>query len=358
MRVAYILEQCWHRVPGGTGMSAVEIGRELAALDGVDMIGVAGRHAHPPTEGFAPPMPVATLPFGRPWLYESWLRLKWPKVESVVDGADLVHATSIIPPATRLPVVTTIHDLAFLHHPEFFTKRGNKVFRRSLNVVRDTSSMILCSSQSTLKDCIDVGIEQTRLRHVPLGVTTHDVTEPARDRVRMAYSLPNEFILFVGTLEPRKNLKRLIEAVASLPGSPPLVVAGIEGWGDAGVTTNHDVRFLGFIPSSDLPVLYNLCSAFAFPSVLEGFGLPVLEAMAHGAPVVTSRGTSTEEVAGGAAILVDPLNVESIADGITQALSSADALRQRGLERVKQCTWSHAAHLTVQAYRDVIGGAA
>lgn len=355
MRVAYILEQCWHRVPGGTGISAVEIGRELAAIDDIEMIGVAGRHKHPPTEGFAPPMPVAFLPFGRPWLYESWLRLKWPKVESVVDGADLVHATSIIPPATRLPVVTTIHDLAFLHYPEFFTERGNKVFRRSLAVVRDTSSMILCSSEATLNDCVAEGIERDRLRHVPLGVTTHRVSDVDRIRVRDTYSLPSEFILFVGTLEPRKNLKRLIEAVGSLPGSPPLVVAGIEGWGDAGIASDHDVRFLGFVPSRDLPVLYNLCSVFAFPSVLEGYGLPVIEAMAHGAPVVTSQGTSTEEVAGGAGVLVDPLSVESIADGLTTAMRSTEELRQRGLERVKQCTWSHAAQLTAQAYRDVIG---
>ena len=358
MRVAYILEQCWHRVPGGTGISAVEIGRELAALDDIEMIGVAGRHKHPPTEGFAPPMSVAFLPFGRPWLYESWLRLKWPKVESVIDGADLVHATSIIPPATRLPVVTTIHDLAFLRHPEFFTKRGNKVFRRSLAIVRDSSAMILCSSRATLNDCLNEGIEQERLRLVPLGVTTHDVSDSDRARVRSVYSLPTEFILFVGTLEPRKNLKRLIDAVSSLPGSPPLVVAGIEGWGDAGIATDHDVRFLGFVPSNDLPVLYNLCSVFAFPSVLEGYGLPVVEAMAHGAPVVTSQGTSTEEVAGGAGVLVDPLSVESIADGIRTAMHSADDLRVRGLERVKQCTWSHAAQLTAQAYRDVVGGAA
>lgn len=355
MRVAYILEQCWHRVPGGTGTAAVEVGRELVAIEGLDMVGVAGRHTHPPTEGFSPPMPVATLPFGRPWLYESWLRFKWPKVESVVNGADLVHATSIIPPATRLPVVTTIHDLAFLHHPEFFTDRGNRVFRRSLDRVRDTSAVVLCSSQATFDDCVVAGIEQSRLRHVPLGVTIHAVTDADRERVRATYSLPREFILFVGTLEPRKNLRRLIEAIDSIPGSPPLVVAGIEGWGDAGVASGHDVRFLGFVPSGDLPVLYNMSSVFAFPSVLEGYGLPVIEAMAHGAPVVTSRGTSTEEVAGGAAVLVDPLSVESIAEGISTALSNGIEMRANGLQRAQQCTWTRTAQLTYQAYQHAVG---
>ena len=357
MRVAYILEQCWHRVPGGTGVAAVEVGRELVMIEGLDMIGVAGRHKNPPTEGFTPPMPVATLPFGRPWLYESWLRFKWPKVESVVDGADLVHATSIIPPATRLPVVNTIHDLAFLRHPEFFTDRGNKVFRRSLAVVRDTSAVVLCSSRATFDDCVTAGIDSSRLRHIPLGVITHDITESDRGRVKSTYSLPSEFILFVGTLEPRKNVKRLIEAIDSIPGCPPLVVAGIEGWGDAGVESAHDVRFLGFVPSHDLPVLYNMCSVFAFPSVLEGYGLPVIEAMAHGAPVVTSRGTSTEEVAGGAAVLVDPLSTESIAQGIVSALASPDELRRQGLQRAQQCTWANSAQLTHQAYRDAIGRA-
>ena len=329
--------------------------QELALRSDVEVIGVAGRHRHPPTDGFAPPIAVTSLPFGGPLLYESWLRLRWPKVESVVDNADLVHSTTIIPPATSLPLVVTVHDLAFLRHPDFFTARGNKVFRRSLDIIRDKAAMVLCSSQATLDDCKTAGIEIDRLRLVPLGVTSQTITDADRARVRATYNLPEHFILFVGTLEPRKNLARLIAALDSVKAAPPLVVVGMAGWGDHTPSTAHDVRFTGFVPAHDLPALYEACTVFAFPSVLEGYGLPVIEAMAHGAAVVTSRGTSTEEVAGGAAVLVDPLSVESIASGLSEALENVDKLRASGIARAAQVPWAVTAEATMSAYREVLG---
>jgi glycosyltransferase involved in cell wall biosynthesis len=290
-------------------------------------------------------------------LFESWLRLRWPKVESVVDNADLVHSTTIIPPATSLPLVVTVHDLAFLRHPDFFTARGNKVFRRSLDIIRDKAAMVLCSSQVTLDDCRTAGIGADRLRLVPLGVTSQTITDVDRARVRATYDLPERFVLFVGTLEPRKNLARLIAALDSIRGAPPLVVVGMAGWGDHTPATAYDVRFTGFVPAHNLPALYEACTVFAFPSILEGYGLPVIEAMAHGAAVVTSRGTSTEEVAGGAAVLVDPLSVESIAAGVSEAIANVDELRARGLARAAEVTWSATAEATVSAYREVMGTA-
>ena len=355
MLIAYTLEQCWHRVPGGTGISAIEVARELALQSEVEVIGVAGRHRHPPTVGFAPPISVHSLPIGGPVLYESWLRLRWPKVESVVDNADLVHSTTIIPPATSLPLVVTIHDLAFLRHPDFFTTRGNRVFRRSLDIIRDKAAMVLCSSQATLEDCQTAGIDADRLRLVPLGVTSQTITDADRARVRATYDLPERFVLFVGTLEPRKNLARLIAALDSIRGAPPLVVVGMAGWGDLTPSTAYDVRFTGFVPAHNLPALYEACAVFAFPSVLEGYGLPVIEAMAHGAAVVTSRGTSTEEVAGGAAVLVDPLSIESIAAGLSEALANVDQLRASGIARAAQVPWSVTADATISAYREVLG---
>ena len=355
MRIAYTFEQCWRRVPGGTGIAAVEVARELALIDGLELIGVAGRHRNPPTDGFAPPTAVTSLPIGGPLLFESWLRLRWPKVESVVTNADLVHSTTIIPPATSLPLVVTIHDLAFLHHPDFFTARGNKVFRRSLDIIRDKAAMVLCSSQATLEDCQTAGIDTDRLRLVPLGVTSQTITDADRARVRATYDLPERFVLFVGTLEPRKNLGRLIAALDSMPGAPPLVVVGMEGWGDYAPSTAYDVRFTGFVPAHNLPAMYEACTVFAFPSILEGYGLPVIEAMAHGAAVVTSRGTSTEEVAGGAAVLVDPLNIESISAGISEALANVDHLRSSGIARAAEVPWSVTAAATASAYREVLG---
>jgi glycosyltransferase involved in cell wall biosynthesis len=169
--------------------------------------------------------------------------------------------------------------------------------------------------------------------------------------------LPEQFVLFVGTLEPRKNLARLIEALGSLRDAPPLVVVGMAGWGDEAPSTAHDVRFTGFVPANDLPALYEACTVFAFPSILEGYGLPVIEAMAHGAAVVTSRGTSTEEVAGGAAVLVDPLSVDSIAAGLSEALANVDNLQASGLARASQVPWSVTAEATMNAYREVLGTA-
>lgn len=355
MRVAYTLEQCWHRVPGGTGIAALEVARELSERPDLEVIGVAGRHRRPPTAGFAPTLPVAHLPLGGPLLYESWTRLRWPLVESVVEGADLVHSTTIIPPATSLPLVATIHDVAFLRHPEFFTDRGNRVFRRSLDILRERATIVLCSSMATLNDCAAVGFARERLRHVPLGVSRRTITDEDRLRVRRTHGLPGEFILFVGTLEPRKNLARLLQALESIPDAPPLVVVGMEGWGETVPPSSHHTLFTGFVPAGDLPAIYEACSLFAFPSVLEGYGLPVIEAMAHGAAVVTSAGTATEEVAGGAAVLVDPLDVASIAAGIVTGLGSRDELRVKSSARASQVKWSMTADLTVSAYRDALG---
>ena len=354
MRIAYTLEQCWHRVPGGTGVAAIEVARELTTMADVDLIGVAGRHRTPPTQGFAPPIATRNLLIGRPWLYQAWSRMNWPLVESVVENIDIVHTTTIIAPATRASLVATIHDLAFLRHPEFFTKNGNKVFRRSLEILLEKASLVLCSSQSTLNDCVDAGFRRDQLIHVPLGVTTHHISDRDRAVVRASYELPTRFVLFVGTLEPRKNLPRLLAAMKSISNGMPLVIAGMPGWGDNIPTIDYDVRFLGYVPQHLLPALYEAATVFAFPSILEGYGLPVIEAMAHGCAVVTSRGTSTEEVAGGAAVLVDPLDVTSIAQGIVEAVDRHEELAEMGRRHAAQATWRKTAEATVRAYKQVM----
>ncbi|MSO59452.1 MAG: glycosyltransferase family 1 protein [Ilumatobacteraceae bacterium] len=354
VRVAYTLEQCWHRVPGGTAVAALEAARALQELPDLELIGVAGRHRGGATDGFEPPIKMQYLPCGGPLLYESWLRLSWPKVESVVDAIDLVHATTIIAPATTRPLVVTLHDLAFLHHPEFFTARGNKVFRRSLNILKKNAVAVLCSSRATMADCIDAGFSASLLHHVPLGVREVQVRPSDVQQVRTAYSLPTDYLLFVGTLEPRKNLTRLVQAHALMTDPPPLVIVGAPGWGDVTPVASEKIIFLGHIPAADLVALYAGAQALCYPSIMEGFGLPILEAMMHGTPVLTSRGTSTEEVAGTAAVLVDPLDIESIANGLRQVLARHDELSHLGRVHAATMSWQQTAALTHDVYSQVL----
>lgn len=351
--MAYTVEQCWHRVPGGTAVAALRTAEAiLAGHPEVELRGVAGRHRRPPLPSWAPPVPVSSLPLGAPWLYETWLRAGWPKVEGAVGAVDVAHATTIIPCASAAPLVVTIHDLAFVHEPGHFTGHGVRVFRRSLECIARREALVLCSSAATMDDCMAAGLVADRLRLVPLGVDVQPAAADDVERVRREHGLPSEYILFVGTVEPRKNLAALARAVSSLDRPLPLVVAGAQGWGDVPVAL-EGVQFLGFVPTGDLPGLYAAATVFAYPSLREGYGLPVLEAMAQGAPVVTSGGTATEETAGGAAVLVDPLRDASIADGLREALERRDELAVAGRARAASQGWQRTAELTVAAYREV-----
>jgi glycosyltransferase involved in cell wall biosynthesis len=358
LQVAYTLEQCWHSSPGGTAIAALRIARELRSRPAeVEVHQVAGRHPHPPVPEFRPVGQVAVLPLARPLLYEAWNRLNWPKVESVIGPIDVAHATGLIPCGTSAPLVVTVHDLAFLHDPAKFSRHGVRTMTRALEVIGRRADRVICSSIATLRDCEAAGLDPAVLRHVPLGVDMAEVDADAIDRVRTRYRLPPEFVLFVGTIEPRKNLHRLVAAVRRPEVTLPLVVAGAAGWGDAdvaaGLDQDVDTLFLGFVPDGDLAPLYAAATVFAYPSEREGFGLPVAEAMAQGAAVVTSAGTSTEEVAGGAAVLVDPFAEEDIARGIVEAADRRDELAGLGRERAAALTWRAAADLTLAVYREL-----
>lgn len=356
VRVAYTLEQCWHRVPGGTGVAALRIAEALGPHNDVRLMGVAGRHRRLPPEPWVPAIPVAQLPIAQPWLYETWLRMHWPKVEVATGPVDIAHATTLIPCPTDAKLVVTLHDLAFLHDPSQFTRHGVRVFRQSLKQIRERADMVLCCSQATMDDCVKAGIGADRLRLVPLGVETSRAEPDEIERVRIAHDLPDQYLLFVGTVEPRKNLRGLVAALDMLGDAmPPLVVAGAEGWGDTGVEESKRVRFLGFVPHDDLGGLYGGASVFCYPSEREGYGLPVLEAMAQGVPVVTSRGTATEETAGTAAVLVDPRDPTDIARGIEEADLRRKELHAKGLARAQRRSWSTTADLTAAVYRELAG---
>jgi len=354
VRVAYTLEQCWHDVPGGTAVATLRVLDELLHRDDVELVAVAGRHRRAPAAAFRPPVDVERLPLARPWLYEAWNRFEWPRVERATGAVDVCHSTIAIPAATRSPHVVTVHDVAFVHTPDRFTGHGARVMAAGLERCR-RAALVLCPTRATADDLTELGFDAGRIRIVPWGVDHIVPTTDDLDRVRRRHDLPEHFVLFVGTIEPRKNLTRLAEAVARLDAPMPLVVAGASGWGDVEVTADADVRFVGFVPHGDLHALYAQADVFAYPSLQEGFGMPILEAMATGTPVVTSRGGATEEAADGAAVLVDPTDVDAIAAGLSEALERRDDLVAAAHRRATRATWAAAADATVAAYREASG---
>jgi glycosyltransferase involved in cell wall biosynthesis len=351
MRVAFTLEQCWHRVPGGTAVAALELARELHAHPELELIGIAARHRKPPPPEWTPPIAVRRLALPRPLLYESWHLLGRPRIE----GVDVIHATGLAVPPRSAPLVTTIHDLSFLVYPEHFSRAGRRFFAQVLRLSRERADLVLCSSLATLEHCAEAGFERRRLRHVPLGVRTAVVSDAEVERVRGQYSLGGPYVLWSGTIEPRKNLRGLLEAWERVRAEAELVLVGPRGWNEE-LPARQGVRTLGFVPQNDLSALYAGAEAFVFPSLMEGFGFPVLEAMAQGTPVVTSRGTSTEELARDAGVLVDPRDPADIARGLDRVLREAALareLREAGPRRAAEYTWARSAGLVAAAYEEV-----
>lgn len=366
MRVAVPLEQCWHEVPGGTASSALDLAAALHRRDDVEVVGVAARHREAPPPPWQPTVPMTHLRLPRPLLYEAWHALRRPRVESATGPVDICHAVGGAVPGRAAPLVFTVHDLAFLHHPELFTAQGRRFFRRALHLVRQEAAQVQVPSRATLEDCVTAGIERDRLRLVPWGVTVAAITEADIDDARRRFAIDRPTVVFVGTREPRKNMARLLEAWQLLAREDlQLVLVGPRGWGEAGVGDGRDastlpenVTMTGFVDGRTRDALLSGAVVSCYPSLFEGFGLPVLESMALGCPVVTSTGTSTEElVTGGAGLAVDPRDPAAIADAIGSVVDDP-ALRARlseaGRGRAAQHTWDRAASLAADGYREVL----
>jgi glycosyltransferase involved in cell wall biosynthesis len=349
------LEQCWHRVPGGTASSIVGLAAALARRDDVEVLGVAARHDAEPADAYRPAVPVRHLPLPRLALYESWHRLRWPPVQRATGPVDVVHATTAAtPPASRAPLVATVHDLAFLASPGGFTRHGRRFLRRGTALARRHARVVVVPSEATARECRDAGFAADRIRVVPWG---HDAAAASADdvaRVRAVHRLPERYVLFVGTVEPRKNLARLARAWRRSVGPDvALVLAGPAGWGE-GAPTGAGILRVGFVPDADRDALYAGAAVVAYPSLREGFGLPVLEAMAQGAPVLTSSGTATAEVAGDAAALVDPLDEAAMAEALAALVADPGDLGARARRRAAAFTWARCAEGYVAAYREAL----
>lgn len=282
------------------------------------------------------------------------------------DGADITHYPANFGPIARVPgLVVTVHDLGFLRNPDWFPADRAWYYRLLAKRTLRQARRIIADSAATRDDLRDLlGVDPSLVDVVPLGVAPEfrprDVGSVAAARVR--HRLPERYLLYVGTLEPRKNLVRLIEAFSAVAAEIPddLVIAGRDGWKHAPIreaaaaSPHRDrIHFPGFLAHDDLAALLTGARAFVWPSLFEGFGLPVLEAMACGAPVLTSDTSSLPEVAGDAALPVNPADTAAIA-GALRRLAEDDALcgalSAAGVARAAEFTWERTARETVRAY--------
>ncbi len=308
------------------------------------------------------------------WL---WMQFILPRLIAQ-DNPDLCHFTNSLGPFNMpRPYVLTIHDASLFLYRHFHPWSRIAAMRLLLPAVARRSAAIIAPSHVARRDLVKVlGLRPEKVHVVYeaapdwFGRVTN---QKALDRIKQRYKLPEKFILFIGTLEPRKNLERLIHALALLHRRGrrvPLVLVGQEGWHMEGhhghpalpdlvreVGLESYVHHLGYVPTRHLPMLLSLTSVFAFPSVYEGFGLPAVEAMACGAPVLTSRDTAMDEICGDAAHLVDPFDIEDIANGLEKMLADGEyrqELSERALCCAGQLSWSRAARETVDVYKKVL----
>lgn len=360
LRVAMTVEQWWQPVPGGSGRYIAELIREYAAMRDVAVTGLAAWHAQP-ADQLPAQVPLQRFPLPRPVLYECWQRARRPRTGGALD---VVHATTWAIPGRRAPLVVTVHDLAFRHDPAHFTPRGVRFFERGLEITRAEAAAVIVPSTATREDCLAAGIDQDRLHVIPHGVRPGAATAEDVAAFRQRFALSRPYLLWTGTREPRKNLPRLLAAFEQLLTTGvdlDLVLVGPAGWGpeQARVTgpAGERVRHLGRLPDAELDAAYAGAFVFCYPSLREGYGMPVSEAMAHGTPVVTSRGTATEEVAGGAAVLVDPWDATDIARGLADACrpGAQIALRDASTRRAADLDWRTCAQATCSVLRRAAG---
>ncbi|HMR63286.1 MAG TPA: glycosyltransferase family 1 protein [Anaerolineae bacterium] len=300
-----------------------------------------------------------------------WHRLDLPvPVEWFSGPLDLFHSPNfILPPTRRARTLLTVHDLSFIRHPHGAVESLRRWLMRVVPRSLARADHVLADSYNTKQDLLDLyNVEPARISVVGAGVEPRfrPSDDPAHlQEVRHKYHLPEKFILSLGTLEPRKNFEGLIRAYSNSPvrETHHLVIAGGRGWlyepifaaAKASVAAGR-IHFIGFVADDDLPALYNLADIFAYPSYYEGFGIPVIEAMACGTPVVCADNSSLPEVAGAAALLVPATDLPALAEAL-QRRADDQALRQRcvetGLRQARQFDWSTAAQRLLEVYRQL-----
>jgi len=353
----------------GTGRYVTELARRLPGLSAETDVTVLWPRHVPPPAGIEAACVLADgrATFRRLWHDQLGLRRLRRRL-----GAAVVHFPANIGPLLAMDgAVLTIHDLSFLRERSWYRSNRAAYYAHAVRRSARLAARVIADSHATASDVADLlGVPQDRIDVIPLGVgeAFHPAAAEQQAGVRERYGLPERFFLFVGTLEPRKNLVRLIDAYSRAAPScgEDLVIAGRDGWKVAPIRAAaaasahaQRIHFPGFVADEDLPALLSAARAFVWPSLYEGFGLPPLEAMACGTPVVTSNTSSLPEVVGDAALQVDPDDVDTLADALLTAATDAaprDDLIEKGRRRAAQFTWERTAQLTLDTYRAAAQG--
>jgi len=349
---------------GARGASA----HRFALIAGVAGLGESWQVEKARLKALAPvgKLTVRGIPLTDDWMARVWHRLRVPIAATWITGrTDLFYAPDfLLPPLPKnVRTLVTIHDLSFMRHPATFPPQLRDYLNATVPTSVAKADHILTDSEWTRADVVELlDVPTDRVTSLHLGVSAAfaaEAHENERARLNTTYDLPpGHFVLAVGTVQPRKNLERLIAAIDLVRATATddeardvsLVIAGRAGWLADGVMAAIEarphVRHLGFVDDADLPALYRQARVFAYPSIYEGFGLPPLEAMACGTPVVASSASSVPEAVGDAGLLHDPLDVEGLADALRRAITDdwlrAD-LRTRGLARAADFTWRRTA---------------
>ncbi|MCA1971277.1 MAG: glycosyltransferase family 4 protein [Caenispirillum sp.] len=319
-------------------------------------------------------LPEGTGTFRRLWPHQPLLRipLSFP-LALWRDKIDLAHFQYVAPPLCPCPTVVTVHDISYEFFPEYFPRLQRERMRMLIPLSARRAAHVLTISEFSRATMVErYGIAAERISVTYLGVAESFrrlAADQAREQCRR-FGLDRPFVLGVGNLQPRKNLERLMRAFARLPRRTredfDLVLVGQPGWQAERIQAEAErlgiaerVRFTGYVADEELVALYNLATVFAYPSLYEGFGLPVLEAMACAAPVLTSSVSSLPEVAGTAALLVDPRDEEAISAGLLKLLTDdalRESLRTAGIARAARFSWQATAQHTAEVFEKVLAG--
>jgi len=374
VKVALHIDQLWFSVPGVIATYIRELAPALIAEDpSLQLLPFRSRFGSggPPAAWLERLPPVTTIDRPIRALYPRWDLLGRPGLPSDLASAGVVHATNqaaIAPTRRGQRLVVTVHDLAFLRHPQLFPRDWRMLYRAGLRAVARRADAVLVPSAFTAHELRErSGVDPARVHVTPLAaslpVGEHEDIASTLQRL----AVPRPYVLSVGTLEPRKNQARLVRAYRRLAaqGRPhALVLNGPDGWLDDELRRELEARGPGRVvrtrdlSAADLDALYRGADVFAYPALYEGFGLPVVEAMARGVPTVASNTTSIPEVAGDAAVLVDPLDEDAIAtalDAVLDDAALADDLRRRGPLQAAGFSWRETAQATLRVYRHVAG---